>query len=51
MHVFAGLDNREIAAALAISKKTVEAHIVSARVKLGLRSRAQLAAYVARSCE
>ncbi len=51
MHVFAGLDNREIADALGISEKTVEAHLRSAFTKLGLRSRAQLAAYVARSSE
>ena len=51
MHVFAGLDNRELADALGISEKTVEAHLRSAFTKLGLRSRAQLAAYVARSSE
>ena len=51
LHVFAGLANREIADALGISEKTVEAHLGSACTKLGLRSRAQLAAYVARSCE
>jgi DNA-binding NarL/FixJ family response regulator len=50
LHVFAGRDNREIAAALGISAKTVESHLSSAFAKLGLRSRAQLAVYVARSC-
>jgi DNA-binding CsgD family transcriptional regulator len=50
LHVFAGRDNREIAAALGISAKTVEGHLSSAFAKLGLRSRAQLAVYVARSC-
>jgi DNA-binding NarL/FixJ family response regulator len=40
----------EIAAALAISVKTVESHLSSAFVKLGVRSRAQLAVYVAHSC-
>jgi len=50
LHVFAGRDNREIAAALGISAKTVESHLSSAFAKLGLRSRAQLVVYVARSC-
>ena len=49
LHVFAGRANREIAAALGISAKTVEGHLSSAFAKLGLRSRAQLAVYVARS--
>jgi DNA-binding NarL/FixJ family response regulator len=48
--VFAGRDNREIAAALGISAKTVEGHLSAAFVKLGVHSRTQLALYVARSC-
>jgi FixJ family two-component response regulator len=39
-----------LAATLGISAKTVEGHLSSASAKLGLRSRAQLAVYVARSC-
>ncbi|HSK26750.1 MAG TPA: helix-turn-helix transcriptional regulator, partial [Jiangellales bacterium] len=39
----AGSRNREIAAELFISEKTVEAHLSSAYRKLGVRSRAQLA--------
>jgi non-specific serine/threonine protein kinase len=50
LHVFAGLIDAEIATALGIREKTVQAHVAAACVKLGLRSRAQLAAYVARSC-
>jgi DNA-binding CsgD family transcriptional regulator len=50
LQVFAGRTNREIAAALGISAKTVESHLSSAFAKLGVRSRAQLAVYVARSC-
>jgi DNA-binding NarL/FixJ family response regulator len=50
MYVFAGLANGEIAGALEISEKTVEAHLRKIFSKLGLRSRTQLAAYVARSC-
>ena len=45
-----GRANREIALALGISTKTVEGHLSSAFAKLGVRSRAQLAVYVARSC-
>jgi non-specific serine/threonine protein kinase len=50
LQVFAGRANREIALALGISTKTVEGHLSSAFAKLGVRSRAQLAVYVARSC-
>ncbi len=50
LQVYAGRDNREIAAALGISAKTVAGHLNSAIAKLGVRSRAQLALYVARSC-
>jgi DNA-binding CsgD family transcriptional regulator len=39
----AGLSNPEIAQALFVTKKTVEAHLGSAYRKLGIRSRAQLA--------
>lgn len=41
-----GLTAREIAAALAISDRTVEAHVDNIRNKLGMRSRAQIAAWV-----
>lgn len=39
-----GLTNREVAAQLFMSAKTVEAHLASAYRKLGIRSRAQLGA-------
>jgi DNA-binding NarL/FixJ family response regulator len=39
-----GLRNREIAAALFVSPKTVEANLARAYRKLGVRSRAELAA-------
>ena len=38
----AGLTNREVAASLSISDKTVEAHLARAYRKLGIRSRAEL---------
>ena len=50
LQVFAGRSNQEIAAALGIRAKTVESHLSAAFVKLGVRSRAQLAVYVALSC-
>jgi RNA polymerase sigma factor (sigma-70 family) len=50
LQVFAGRSNQEIAAALGISAKTVERHLSAAFAKLGVRSRAQLAVYVALSC-
>jgi DNA-binding CsgD family transcriptional regulator len=46
MLVAAGKTNQEIAAKLYISPRTVERHVASALMKLGFRSRAQLAAEV-----
>lgn len=48
LRVAQGLTNREIADAHVVSVKTVESHITSALAKLGLRSRAQLVAWVTR---
>jgi DNA-binding CsgD family transcriptional regulator len=42
-----GLTNRQVAAALFISPKTVEANLARAYRKLAIRSRAELGAYVA----
>jgi len=42
-----GLTDKEIAARLRISERTAENHVQRARDKLGLRSRAQLARWVA----
>ena len=50
LQVFAGRDNREIAEALGITARTVERHVMAAIAKLGIRSREQLALYVAQSC-
>jgi len=46
--VAAGMSNREIAAKLVLSERTVENHISSAFNKLGIGSRAALASYVTR---
>jgi DNA-binding NarL/FixJ family response regulator len=43
-----GLTSREIAAELIVSEKTVDAHADHIRSKLGVRSRAEIAAWVAR---
>ncbi len=41
-----GLTNREIAAALGVSERTVDSHVLHILNKLGFRSRAQIAAWV-----
>jgi DNA-binding NarL/FixJ family response regulator len=46
-----GLSNREVAAALFLSPKTVEHHLASVFRKRGLRSRTELAATFARAAE
>jgi DNA-binding CsgD family transcriptional regulator len=43
-----GLTNREIGARLFLSEKTIESHLTRVFQKLGLRSRAQVAAEVVR---
>jgi DNA-binding CsgD family transcriptional regulator len=43
--------NREVAAALFVSEKTVETHLAAAYRKLGIRSRSQLAARIAESTQ
>jgi DNA-binding NarL/FixJ family response regulator len=45
--VAAGKRNRDVAAALFLSEKTIESHLARIYDKLGIRSRAALAAFVA----
>ena len=45
-HVARGLTNREVAAILHISEKTIEMHVSNALRKLRIRSRSQLAAWL-----
>jgi DNA-binding NarL/FixJ family response regulator len=42
-----GMSNREIAAALVLSRRTAEAHVQSILIKLGFTNRAQVAAWAA----
>jgi DNA-binding CsgD family transcriptional regulator len=46
LQVAAGKPNRAVADALSIGEKTVEKYLTSIYAKLGLTSRAQLAAFV-----
>jgi DNA-binding NarL/FixJ family response regulator len=43
--VAAGRSNREIAEALVLGERTIETHVSNILGKLGLRSRAQIAAW------
>jgi DNA-binding NarL/FixJ family response regulator len=44
-----GMTNREISEMLVLSERTVDAHVEHIRAKLGVRSRAAIAAWVAAS--
>jgi DNA-binding NarL/FixJ family response regulator len=44
-----GLTNREIGQRLVISERSAESHVERIRIRLGLRSRAQVAAWVVES--
>jgi DNA-binding NarL/FixJ family response regulator len=46
-----GLSNKQIATRLLISEHTVDTHVRNIMTKLGCRSRAQIAAWVAASAE
>lgn len=48
--VVRGISNKDVAEELEISEKTVEKHVSQIFRKLGFRSRAQLAVYVAKAC-
>ena len=48
LHVARGATNREVAASLFLSPKTIEAHLHRIYMKLGVRSRTELAHFLAR---
>jgi DNA-binding CsgD family transcriptional regulator len=50
-HVASGLTNKEVAAAMLLSVKTVQFHLTRVYAKLGVRSRSELAARFAREPE
>ncbi len=47
--ITAGITSQEIARRLGISRRTAEAHVEHIMIKLGVRSRAQIAAWVERN--